>query len=51
VDEAFVQARIAARAAAKVAKEFALADGIRQELAAMGVELKDSSQGTTWVRA
>jgi cysteinyl-tRNA synthetase len=51
VDEAFVQARIAARAAAKAAKEFGLADGIRKELAALGVELKDSASGTTWVRA
>ena len=51
VDEAFVQSRIDARQTAKNARDFVLADGIRKELAAMGIELKDSAQGTTWVRA
>ena len=51
VDEAFVQSRIDARLAAKLARDFALADSIRKELAAMGIELKDSAQGTAWVRA
>ena len=51
VDEAHVQERIAARSAAKQARDFALADKIRQELAAQGTELKDSAQGTSWVRA
>ena len=38
----------AQRAAAKIAKDFALADAIRKELIAQGVVLKDSATGTTW---
>jgi len=40
--------RIAQRAAAKAAKNFALADSIRQELLAQGIVLKDSAGGTSW---
>ena len=46
-----IEQRIQARAAAKKARDFATADAIRSELSRMGVELKDSPQGTTWVRA
>jgi len=48
VNEADVTQRIAERAAAKAAKNFAEADRIRQELLALGIVLKDSASGTSW---
>jgi cysteinyl-tRNA synthetase len=51
IDEAAIEARIQARQQAKKDRDFVLADSIRDELARDGVELKDSAQGTTWVRA
>jgi cysteinyl-tRNA synthetase len=51
LDAAAIEQRIQARAAAKQARDFAAADAIRAELAALGVDLKDTPQGTTWVRA
>ena len=50
-DEAHIQARIQARAAAKAARNFVLADQLRDELAALGIVLKDSATGTVWERA
>jgi cysteinyl-tRNA synthetase len=51
IDEETIRERIEARQQAKRARDFALADRIRDELAGQGVALKDSAHGTTWVRA
>ena len=46
--EAEIETRIAARNAARAAKNWSESDRIRDELAAMGIVLKDSKDGTTW---
>jgi cysteinyl-tRNA synthetase len=46
-----IDAVIAARTAARAAKNFAEADRIRKELADHGILLEDGPQGTTWRRA
>jgi cysteinyl-tRNA synthetase len=48
IDEAKIGNLIEARTAARKSKNFAESDRIRDELAAMGVVLKDSKDGTTW---
>ena len=45
-----VDALVAARTAAKKAKNFAEADRIRDELKAMGIEIIDTPQGAKWRR-
>ena len=49
LDGASIEQLIALRGAAKLAKDFAQADRIRQDLLRQGIELKDSPTGTTWV--
>jgi cysteinyl-tRNA synthetase len=48
IDEVKVVKLLEARSAARKAKNFKESDRIRDELAAMGVVLKDSKDGTTW---
>ena len=50
LDAGAIQALIDARATAKAVRNFAEADRIRAELAAAGIELKDSATGTIWVK-
>jgi cysteinyl-tRNA synthetase len=50
-DGAEIEAAIAARLAARKARDFARADAIRAELAGRGILLEDNAGGTTWRRA
>jgi cysteinyl-tRNA synthetase len=49
-DMAWVEEKIAARNAAKKARDFATSDAIRDALKAQGILLEDTPQGTTWRR-
>ena len=46
-----IEALIAKRLEAKKAKDWGTADAIRDQLKSMGVEIKDTKDGTTWTRA
>jgi cysteinyl-tRNA synthetase len=48
LDVNFIQQQIERRVDAKIKKDYALADKIRDELKEIGVELKDSKEGTTY---
>jgi cysteinyl-tRNA synthetase len=48
VNKDVVDALISQRTAARARKDFAESDRIRDQLAAMGVVIKDSKEGTTW---
>jgi len=50
LDADAIEALIVERAEAKKARDFARADGIRDELAEQGIILKDSREGTSWYR-
>lgn len=50
VDEVYIQDMIEKRVQAKKDKDFALADKIRNDLDAQGIELQDSREGTGWVK-
>ncbi len=43
-----IEARLAERAAARDAKDFARSDAIRKELDAAGIEVHDGPEGSTW---
>ncbi len=46
--DALVQDRLAARAAARRARDFATADAIRDQLGAAGIAIEDTASGTRW---
>jgi cysteinyl-tRNA synthetase len=48
--KATIEQLIAARQAARAARDFARADALRQELVALGIGIEDSAVGTTWHR-
>ncbi len=48
LDAAHIEERIAARNAARASRDFKLADSIRDELLAQGIELEDTRDGTRW---
>ncbi|HKA02352.1 MAG TPA: DALR domain-containing protein, partial [Candidatus Solibacter sp.] len=50
LSDAEIDARVAERTAAKKARNFALADQIRDQLLAQGIILEDTKSGVRWKR-
>jgi len=48
VDGKYIESKLAERASARANRDFAASDAIRDELAALGVELVDTVDGTKW---
>ena len=48
IDPAEIEAQIAARQSAKLERDFAKADALREALASQGIELLDKRAGTVW---
>ena len=48
IDESYILEKIEERNKAKIEKNYALADEIRNELLEKGIVLKDSREGTTY---
>ncbi|EIL94835.1 cysteine--tRNA ligase [Rhodanobacter spathiphylli] len=48
IDEARIEDLLEQRRAARVSRDFARADAIRDELAALGIAIEDGAQGTRW---
>ncbi|NQV51213.1 MAG: cysteine--tRNA ligase [Candidatus Marinimicrobia bacterium] len=48
VDDKFIESKLAERVKARADRNFAASDAIRDELAALGVELIDTAEGTKW---
>jgi cysteinyl-tRNA synthetase len=51
LSDADIEAKVAERQAAKKARDFALADQVRKDLAAQGVILEDTKEGVRWKRS
>jgi len=50
VDVEYIETMIQKRIDAKKAKDFATADGVRDELLAQGITLRDGPEGTSWTQ-
>jgi cysteinyl-tRNA synthetase len=48
IKESEIEAKIAERVQARKARDFARADSLREEIAALGIELMDGPTGTSW---